>query len=103
MADLGDILAPLRPVMIFLDGNASTALSRAAAREGPAWLDWYIGKLARYEVNPEVHDVASAAEYLRRERAVTLSVARRQNWGLIVIEHATDLTPLSPWIGKAHI
>jgi hypothetical protein len=69
MADLADILAPLRPVMIFLDGDAGVALSRAAAREEPGWLEWYIGKLARYHVQPEVHDGASAAEYLRRERA----------------------------------
>jgi thymidylate kinase len=92
MAGLGARLAPLSPVMIFLDGNAGIALSRAAAREGPAWLEWYIGKLVRYQVNPEVHDLASAARYLRRERAVTLSAARRQNWGLIVIEDATELT-----------
>ena len=53
MASLGDILAPLGPVMIFLDGNARTALSRAAAREGPAWLQWYTGQLARYQVHPK--------------------------------------------------
>jgi len=28
----------------------------------------------------------------QRERAITLSVARRQNWRLIVIEHATEMT-----------
>ena len=81
--------------MIFLDGNAGAALSRAAAREGPEWLDWYIRKLARHGVRPEVHDVASAAKYLRRERAVTLSAARRQNWGLISDRgcHRTDPRP----------
>jgi thymidylate kinase len=93
MADLAGILAPLRPVMIFLDGDASTALSRATAREEPGWLKWYIDKLARYQVHPEVHDSASAAEYLRRERAITLSVVSRQEWGLILIENATEQTP----------
>ncbi len=93
MAGLADILAPLRPVMIFLDGDASLALSRAAAREGPGWLEWYVGKLARYQVQPEVHDVASAAEYLRRGRAITLSIAGRQDWGLVLIGQATELTP----------
>ena len=106
--DLAGILAPFRTAMIFLDGDAGTALMRAAAREGPGWLAWYTGKLARYRVEPEVHDAASAAEYLRRERAVTLSVARRQDWGLIVIGGATELAPdtvlqavrqaLGPWI-----
>lgn len=93
MSSLDQVLAPLRPVMVFLDGDASTALSRAAAREEPGWLDWYIGKLARYQVNPPVHDAASAARYLRRERAVTLSAARHHDWDLIVIERATSLTP----------
>jgi thymidylate kinase len=111
MADLADILAPLRPVMIFLDGDASAALSRAAAREEPGWLEWYIGKLARYQVQPEVHDGASAAEYLRRERAMMLSAVSRQNWGLVLIENATELTPaevlhaaqqgLSQWMTNA--
>jgi hypothetical protein len=74
-------------------------------------LDWYIGKLARYQVKPEVHDITSAAAYLRRERAVTLSAAKRHNWGPVVIEHATQLNPdevlqaalkaLRPWIGNA--
>lgn len=110
MADLADILAPLRPVMIFLDGDASAALSRAAAREEPGWLEWYIGKLARYRVQPHVHNGASAAEYLRRERAITLSVVSRQNWGLVLIRRATELTPdeilhvaeqrLNPWLAN---
>jgi hypothetical protein len=51
------------------------------------------GKLARYQLEPEVHDVAPAVEYLRSERAVALSVARRQDLGLIVIGHATELAP----------
>jgi thymidylate kinase len=93
MSRLGQILAPLRPIMIFLDGDAATALSRAAAREDPGWLDWYVSKLARYQVDPPVHDAASAAQYLRRERAVTLSAARRHDWDLIVIENATSVTP----------
>ncbi len=92
MCSLDQILAPLRTVMIFLDGDAGTGLARAAAREDPGWLDWYVGKLARYEVSPPVYDVASAVRYLGREREVTLSVARRHDWNLIVIENATSLT-----------
>ncbi|MET8646421.1 hypothetical protein [Streptomyces sp. NPDC004675] len=46
ITDLTEILAPVRPVMLFLDGNAETALSRAATRKGEQWLDWYVGKLA---------------------------------------------------------
>lgn len=93
MAGLGEALTPLRPVMVFLDGDPVTALSRAAAREDPGWLDWYVGKLARYQVTPPVRDAASAARYLRRERAVTLSTVRQHDWSLIVIDRATSMTP----------
>lgn len=93
MTSLTGMLTPLSPVMIFLDGDAAAALSRAAAREGPAWLDWYVSKLARYQVNPPVQDAGSAARYLQRERAVTLNQAKRHNWNLIIIERATSLTP----------
>ena len=95
-------------MLIYLDGSAGTALGRAAEREGPQWLDDYIGKLARYEVQPPVRDLASATAYLRRERAVTLAAARRMGWPVIGVEGATELTPgevlalaergLRPWV-----
>ncbi|KUN60903.1 hypothetical protein [Streptomyces griseorubiginosus] len=90
MTDLSEVLAPLRPVMVFLDGNAESALSRAVAREGEQWLDWYLGKLAHYEVTPQVTDAASAVTYLRHERAVTLAAVRRQDWGLVLVERADE-------------
>ena len=92
-ADLTRVLAPVRLVVVFLDGDAGTALSRAGEREGAQWLDWYIGKLAAYEVSPPVSDLASAVAYLRRERAVTLGAVRRHGWGLVVVERADELTP----------
>ncbi|MFD3475777.1 hypothetical protein [Streptomyces sp. NPDC058695] len=110
MTDLTEVLAPVCPVMVFLDGNAETALSRAARREGGRWLDWYVGKLAAYEVSPPVADVASAVKYLLRERAVTLGAVGRKDWGLVVIERADELPPdevlrvarrsLRPWLGR---
>ena len=110
MTDLTEVLARLRPVMVFLDGNAESALSRAGAREGEQWLEWYIGKLAGYHVSPPVADAASAVKYLLRERAVTLGAARRNDWGLVVVERADELSPdevlraaqegLQPWLGR---
>ncbi|GCB44133.1 hypothetical protein SNL152K_1418 [Streptomyces sp. NL15-2K] len=110
MTDLTEVLAPVGPVMVFLDGNAEAALSRAARREGAQWLDGYVGKLARYEVSPPVTDIASAVKYLRRERAVTLGAVRRNRWGLVVTERADELPPdevlqivqrgLKPWLGR---
>ena len=108
MADLTGVLAPVRPVVVFLDGDAGVALSRAVEREGPEWLDRYVGKLAAYEVSPPVADLASAVTYLRRERTVTLDAVQRHGWGLVVVERADELTPgealeaaghaLKPWL-----
>lgn len=92
MADLTGVLTPVRPVVVFLDGDTGTALSRAGEREGPEWLDWYVSKLAAYEVIPPVSDLASAVTYLRRERAVTLDAVRRHGWGLVEVERADELT-----------
>ncbi len=112
MDDLTETLAPVSPIMVFLDGSAETALPRAAKREEPGWLDWYIGKLAGYEVRPPVTDVESAARYLRRERAVTLDAVDRKGWRLVLIDHADELSPrevlhiakqaLTPWIRQPH-
>jgi hypothetical protein len=94
-----------------LDGDAGTALARAAGREGPQWLGDYVGKLARYGVRPPVRDLASATGYLQRERAVTLAAGRLMGWPLIRVEEATQLSPgqvlataqrgLRPWL--AHL
>ncbi|MGD6741259.1 hypothetical protein ACOKM3_05355 [Streptomyces sp. BH106] len=91
MIALTEVLAPVRPLMVYVDGNAEAALPRAARREGERWLDWYVGKLARYEVSPPVADVASAVTYLRRERAVTLGAVGRRGWELVVVERADEL------------
>ncbi|MFF7471335.1 hypothetical protein [Streptomyces sp. NPDC008092] len=93
LTGLTEVLAPVSPVMVFLDGNAASALSRAAGREGEQWLDRYVGKLAGYGVSPPVTDVASAVTYLARERAVTLGAVARHGWDLVVVERADELSP----------
>lgn len=90
--ELGGLLSGLSPVLVYLDGSSGTALARAAEREGPQWLDEYVGKLARYGVRPPVRDLASAVEYLRHERAVTFAAAHRMGWPVIRVEGATELS-----------
>ncbi|MEW1779396.1 hypothetical protein [Streptomyces sp. NPDC086777] len=54
LADLTEVFARVSPVMVFLDGNAGSALSRAAGREGGPWLDRYVARPARCGVSPPV-------------------------------------------------
>jgi hypothetical protein len=61
-------------------------------------------------VRPPVRDLASAVEYLGRERAVTLAAARRMGWPVIRVEGAAELSPgdvlaiarhgLRPWAAQ---
>lgn len=61
----------IEPVVLYLDGDPLVTLPRAAAREGPDWLDWFVAKLAGYP-GSGVRDLPTAAAYLVRERDLTL-------------------------------
>jgi thymidylate kinase len=91
VAEITVALAPVEPVLLFLEGDPAAALARAAAREDPGWLAWYTSKLARYGLTPEPGDLGSAVTYLERERTVTLAAARRAGWSVIGIAGATEL------------
>jgi thymidylate kinase len=93
VAELTGLLAPLQPVLVFLDSGPEAALARAAAREDPGWLDWYTGKLAGYGLTPKAGDLAAALTYLEHEQAVTLSAARQAGWPVITIDRGTDSGP----------
>jgi thymidylate kinase len=82
---LGEAIAVTHPVLVYLDGDPFAALPRAAAREDPGWLGWYIAKMARYDPSPPVHDFASACHHLQRVRETTLRLIRRQEWDLIIV------------------
>lgn len=90
-AFLRELAELVDPVVIFLDGDPEKALRRAVQREDPAWLDWFVAKLARYEVTPAVHDAASAAVYLEAERETILDLLR--DWRLVVVDRADESTP----------
>ncbi len=92
--DLATRIAAIPTVTIFLDGDAATALPRAAAREGNDWLAWYTDKLARYGLLADPGpDLTAVCQYLSHERATTLQILRRQPWHLVVIDHADTSPP----------
>lgn len=110
LTDLASILGPVHAVIIYLDGDPQTALARAAAREGADWLDWFVGKLARYRVQPPVLDVTTACRYLEAEGASTLRLISAQSWHVVHIGQADKISPaevarqareaLTPWLTR---
>lgn len=91
--ELSAMLAALRPVLVYLDGDPAATLPRAVGREEPGWLDWLIAKFSRYRVNPAVHDFETACAYLRHQREVTLRLVGAQPWELVIIDNAHQLSP----------
>jgi hypothetical protein len=90
---LHDVLRPLDPVVVFLDGDAAEALQRASVRSGAGWLTSFIAKLGTYMVEPRVRDFADAVHYLRREREVTLRALSETGWKTIVLGDADRQVP----------
>jgi len=79
---LSSLSAVVSPVVLYLDGDSLVTLSRAAAREGSGWLDWFVAKLAGYP-GSTVHDLRTAAAYLIQERDLTLRLLA--GWDVHVI------------------
>jgi hypothetical protein len=75
-------------IIVHLIDDPSATLRRAAEREGPGWLDWYLGKLRSAAGTAHVVDLDTAAEHLRQEAALTRRVLARSDWTVIEIEVA---------------
>lgn len=84
--DLAERIAVSDPVVVYLDDDPDAAVPRAVKREGPAWQDWLVNKLSQYPVEPKVHDVRSACDYLHYERDVTLRLLTDLPWEVVVID-----------------
>lgn len=72
--------------MVRLIDDPRTTLLRAVDREGPEWLDWYVGKLRNAPGTSRVTELESAAERLRAEAELTGRVLRRTAWTMIELE-----------------
>ncbi len=64
----------------FLDGDPEKARRRAVEREDPAWLDWFVAKLARYEVTPAVQAPRRRRCTWRRNRRRSSTCSATGGW-----------------------
>ncbi|WP_336047668.1 hypothetical protein [Streptomyces sp. CA2R101] len=109
--ELTTAVEPTQVTVIYLYDDPSTALHRALTREGPAWADWYVTKLASSPGTRSVHDLTSAATHLRHETALTHRLLATTPWHVLPVDvaplnasqtathtrhHLTDLLNLPP-------
>ncbi len=93
LADLANRIAQADPIVVYLNDDPTAAVPHAVAREGPAWQDWLLTKLGQYPVEPPVHDLTTACDYLRDERDVTLRLLAQLPWEVIVLEQTDPPSP----------
>ncbi|WP_241777763.1 hypothetical protein [Streptomyces sp. CT34] len=89
LQDLATAVQPTRITVLHLQDDPTTALRRAIDREGPAWEDWYIARLAGSPGTRSVHDLASAAAHLRDESTLTHRLLAATPWTVIPIDVTT--------------
>ncbi|KUL49360.1 hypothetical protein ADL22_08575 [Streptomyces sp. NRRL F-4489] len=92
LADLAAAVHPTQVTVVYVQDDPATALRRAIDREGPAWADWYVSKLAASPGTRTVHDLDSAAAHLRHETALTERLLATTPWHVLPV-HTTTRTP----------
>ena len=86
MAELVRAVEPAQVTVVYVHDDPEAALRRAVAREGAAWADWYVAKLAASPGTRTVHDLASAAAHLRFEAELTRRLLARTPWHLLTVD-----------------
>ncbi|MCX4675431.1 hypothetical protein OG413_08875 [Streptomyces sp. NBC_01433] len=86
MAELTRAVEPAEVTVVYVHDDPDTALRRAVDREGAAWEDWYVARLAGSPGTRAVHDLASAAAHLRYEADLTRRLLARTPWHLLTVE-----------------
>ncbi|MCB5909533.1 hypothetical protein [Streptomyces pinistramenti] len=88
VAELAGALDPARVSVLYLRDDPEAALRRAVEREGPAWADWYVGKLGGSPGTRAVDSLRAAARHLREEAALTLGLLAATPWDVQVVDVA---------------
>ncbi|MFI0815832.1 hypothetical protein ACH4TX_00930 [Streptomyces sp. NPDC021098] len=86
MAELNRAVEPAQVTMVYVHDDPETALRRAVEREGAAWEDWYVRKLAGSPGTRAVHDLPSAAAHLRFEAELTRRLLSRTPWHVLTVD-----------------
>ncbi|MFJ8859513.1 hypothetical protein ACIRD8_13860 [Streptomyces sp. NPDC102451] len=89
MDELTRAVEPAEVTVVYVHDDPGTALRRAIEREGDAWGDWYVRKLAGSPGTRAVHDLASAADHLRREAELTRRLLARSPWRVLTVDVGT--------------
>lgn len=94
MEELARAVEPAQVTVVYVHDDPERALRRAVEREGDAWEDWYVRKLAGSPGTRGVHDLASAAAHLRFEADLTCRLLARTPWHVLRLDagalHAQD-------------
>ncbi|MFD5870515.1 hypothetical protein [Streptomyces sp. NPDC060322] len=91
--ELARAVDPFQVTVVYVRDAPETALRRAIEREGDAWGDWYVRKLADSPGTRDVHDLASAADHLRRESDLTCRLLAQSPWRLLTVDVSTLSAP----------
>ncbi|WP_195729999.1 ATP-binding protein [Streptomyces albidoflavus] len=89
MEDLSHAVQPAQVTVVYVHDAPETALRRAVEREGDAWEDWYVRKLAASPGTRGVHDLSSAAAHLRFEGELTRRLLARTPWHVLNVNVGT--------------
>lgn len=86
MDELTRAVEPAEVTVVYVHDDPETALRRAVDREGTAWENWYVTRLAGSPGTRAVHDLASAADHLRHEANLTRRLLARTSWRLLTVD-----------------
>lgn len=89
VGELTRAVEPFQVTVVYVHDDPETALRRAIEREGDAWGDWYIRKLAGSPGTRAVHDLAATAAHLRHESDLTCRLLAQSPWRLLTVDVST--------------
>lgn len=87
-AELEQLLAPLHPLVIYLDADPKVALQRAIDQRGEAWFTGLVEALNSYAVNRQhpLRTIEEVADYFRTQAMLSLDVLQQWAFPLLIMD-----------------